>query len=363
MLDLAVVGCGDVAFRTYFAGLAPIADRARVVACYDPTQERAERAAALFPGAAVYRDYPALLGHGGVDAILNFTPAPLHREVSGAALEAGLHVYSEKPLAGTLDDARALTGLAEERGKLLLCAPAVMATRKFRWLKDVIAAGRLGRLTLAVGQLANMGPAGWRAYTGDPRVFYGPGVGPLIDTGVYLLHAITGLFGPAKRVQALGGIAVPRRTILIERFAGETVEVTANDHMLLQLDFGDAAFAQLLSSFAVPGTKARPLEIHGTEGSVSLRGDRFYDANGPFDFLVRDDGPLGVGGWLENVSAPSPSPYASLIACGVPHFVACLEGTETPILTAAHATHVLDIILKAGEAVASGRTLDLETTF
>ena len=86
--------------------------------------------------------------------------------------------------------------------------------------------------------MANMGPAAWRGYTGDPSVFYGPGVGPLLDTGVYALHAVTGLLGPARRVQAFGTVAIPRRPILIPRLQGQEVEVSTNDLVLLHLDFG-----------------------------------------------------------------------------------------------------------------------------
>ena len=364
MIDLGIVGCGDVAFRTYLPGMEPLAGRARVVACFDPVRERALRAAAMFAGARAYSSYRDLLGHEGLDAVVNLTPAPFHRETTAAALEAGLHCFSEKPLAATVEQAQELIELARRRERLLLCAPAVMATERFRWLREVIAAGRVGRLTLATAQMANMGPAGWRQYTGDPAVFYGPEVGPLLDTGVYVLHAITGLMGPARRVQAFGGIAIPRRKVLIDRLAGQTIAVGANDHMLLHLDLGENRFAQVLSSFAVPRSKTAALELHGTEGSVVVPGDGgWYDPNGPVDLFLRDDSLLGVEGWLNGVASPNPGPYNHLIAAGVPHFVACLEGTEEPVLTAEHATHVLEIILQAGRSVEEGRAIELETGF
>ncbi|MDQ3045254.1 MAG: Gfo/Idh/MocA family oxidoreductase, partial [Chloroflexota bacterium] len=213
MIELGFVGCGDVATRTYFPALAPLADRAKVAACFDPRVECADAAAARFPGAIAYTRYEDLLSHAGLDAIVNLTPAPVHREITSQALAAGLHVYTEKPLAATLPDAQSLIEQADQAGLLLLCAPAVMAARRFRWLRELLDAGQFGRLTLATGQMANMGPASWRGYTGDPSVFYQQGVGPVLDTGVYILHAITGLLGPVKRVQAFGGIAIPQRAV------------------------------------------------------------------------------------------------------------------------------------------------------
>ena len=237
-----------------------------------------------------------------------------------------------------------------------------MSTNRMRWIKQIIASGRLGRLTLATAQQANMGPHAWRAYTGDPRVHYTAGVGPMIDTGVYALHAVTGLLGPAKRVQAFGGISIPKRTILVERYLGEEITVGANDHMLIHLDFGNQTYAQVLSSFATPRTKQPALEVHGDLGTISISSNDWYNANGPADFLFRDESVLGVEDW-QTVAPPVASPHGNLIGTGVPHLIGLLEGREEPILTAEHATHVLEIMLAARDASANGATIDLQTTF
>lgn len=361
MVNLGIIGCGHVALHTYLPALVPLVGKAPVVACCDPQRGRAEQAAALFPGARIYTEYGDLLRHEGLDAILNLTPVPFHREITAAALDAGLHIYSEKPLADSVEDARALIAKAKERDRLLLCAPAVMATDRFRWLREVLAAGRIGRPTLATGQIAGMGPAAWRAYIGDPAVFYGPGVGPLIDQGVYILHGITGLLGPARRVQAFGGIAIPKRTMLVGPRAGQTVDMAINDHMLLHLDFGANTFAQILSSYAVARSKAPEMEVHGADGSISITD--WYNAKGRVDIFLRDDTPLGMEGWMPGVAPPSTGGTNSLIATGGTHFVACLADGAEPLLTAEHACHVLEIILKANQSAREGRALDLETRF
>lgn len=366
MINLGIVGCGDVAFRTYLPGLAPLVGRARLVACTDPVPARAERLAADAPGgpARAYPDLDALLAHPGLDAVLNLTPAPFHTAVNTAILEAGHHCFSEKPLAASLDEGRAQIELAGRRERLLLCAPAVMATTRFAWLRSLLASGELGRPTLAVGQMANMGPAAWRDYKGDPAVFYSKEVGPLRDTGVYVLHAITGLLGPARRVQALGGVAIPRRRVLIPGREGEEIAVAAPDTMLLHLDFGGepATFAQLLSSFAVPRSRAYALEIHAEGGSIAISNEVWYPVDAPIDLLRRDERPGATETW-ESASAPRPNPVPNLIQTGPAHLVACLEGAELPVLTAEHALHVLEIILAAETAAASGRPVDLDTTF
>ena len=362
MINLGVLGCGDVAFRTYLPGLPAVAGRATVAACYDPVPERAERFAAearatLGGEATAYTDLAAMLAHPGLAGVLNLSPAPFHKETTTAVLPAGLHCFSEKPIAGALGDARMLASLARGMDKLLLCAPATMATTRFQWLKEQLAAGLIGRPTLATGQMANMGPAGWRDYKGDPAVFYTDAVGPVLDTGVYLLHAVTGLFGPAASVSAVGGVAIPRRTVLIPARYGEEIAVTANDHMLLHLSWNDGGptFAQILSSFATPRTRQPVLEIHGESGSVAIPDiATWYDLDAPVDVLLLDPSRDGGREEWQPMAPPRPSPVRQPIQAGPLHFVDVLEGATEPILTAEHATHVLAIIRAAERSAAEG---------
>jgi predicted dehydrogenase len=360
---LGIIGCGDVALRTYGPGLEPLAGRAAAVAVYDPDLARAERLAddlvALgLPRPAIVPSLDALLTDADVAAVLNLSPAPFHHEINVASLQAGKHVFSEKPLAGTLEDARAAIDLARERGLTLLCAPAVMASNRFRWLKAQLDAGWLGRPTLAVGQMANMGPAAWREYKGDPAVFYGPSVGPALDTGVYILHAITGLLGPAQRVEAFGGVSIPQRNVLIPGREGQVIDVTAPDHLLIHLDLGDNRFAQVLSSFATPRSKAPALEVHGEQGTFSISLENWYEPDTPIDVWQRDERPDGVERWTQ-VTPPNASRIWHQIQAGPEHFVAVLEGAEPPILTAEHATHVLAIILAAARSIEEGCAVDV----
>jgi predicted dehydrogenase len=270
-------------------------------------------------------------------------------------------VYSEKPLAGTLEQADRLIGAAAGAERLLLCAPAVMASPRFRWLRGVLDAGRVGEPTLARGQIANLGPAAWRPYRGDPAPYYREGVGPVVDEGVYLLHAVTGLMGPARRLQAMGAVAIPERVALSGPRPGASIAVTTSDHVLLQLEFDERRMAQLLSSFAVPATKAPTLELHCTRGTVSLSGH--LSAAGPVDVFVADDRQR-VQGWIEAVAVTSGPPAVDdLVAIGALHFVGCLRGEEEPVLTAEHARHALEIALAAERAIETGETLELATSF
>jgi predicted dehydrogenase len=294
--------------------------------------------------------------------VLNVTPPGAHARVTADCLAAGCHVYSEKPLALDVSGGRALIDAARRARRLLLCAPAVMATTRFRWLRRFIDSGRIGRVTVATAQLGNLGPAAWQAYAGNVETYYQVGIGPAIDQGVYLLHALTGLLGPVRRVQSLQATTVPRRAVQCLTSDETTLQVSSPDVVLLQLDFGEGTLAQVMTSFAVPASRVPLMEIHAEHGSVVITEQPPLTDHGPASVFL-SDGEHGLEGWLAPTYPRSAVPASnSLIAAGVTHFVDCLRGVETPLLTAEHALHVLDVIRTAEESAAVGRSLPVRTT-
>ena len=358
------MGCGDVAARHYLPALADMAGDVRVAALMDVRLDAARRASESIlgwsPDAAVFDDLDAMLRAGGLDAVIDLAPAPRHASVNQAILDAGLHLYSEKPIAGTLAEAARLIATAGDRGVVFLCAPGVAATRRVRWLADLVHSGRYGRATLVVAHHADPGPAAWREYTGDPRPFYGSGVGPVIDHGVYRLHAMTTLLGPVARVQAMGGIGVPTRVVRGGPLTGQEIAVTTPDHVLINLEFANGALGQLLASFGTASTRAPWLELHLTKATISF-GGQSHDRHAPVSVYVDDDSPAAREGWRDDVDVPTDD--HDVVETGVRHFVDCLRGTAEPVLTAEHARHVLDVIVKSYASIEDGASHPTETTF
>jgi predicted dehydrogenase len=360
MIRAGIIGCGHVAQFAYVPGIKLLTDQITVVAAFDTIAERAETVAGAFPGAVAYTAMDAFLGHEGMDLVLNLTPAPLHLDITRQAFEAGYDVYTEKPIAATVEQAHELTALAEQKGRRLICCPATSVTARFRWLKKVVDERQLGRAIMIKAQIAGMGPAAWKEYIGDPRVFYQKGVGPLVDTGVYMLHGMTGLLGPARRVQAVGGITIPRRQITIPRFEGESVDVTTPDLFSINLDFGNETYGHLFSSFATPATKTPWFELYAERGTVSVSAAQWYNGNGGND-IFRLDGENP--GWTNDVPTPDPLPTEDILASGILHAIRNLAGEEPLVLSAAHATHVLEIMTAAITSAETGEAVAIETTF
>lgn len=367
MIRCGVIGCGHVARAEYFPGIQALGEeRAKVVALFDTMQERVDDALEQNPGAAGYTTYDEFLAHGdgnGMDLVFNLTPAPFHRDITARALGAGLHVYSEKPIAATVQEAVELAAIADEQGRQLFVAPSTLVTARFRWIKSMLEAGELGEPWFIKAAIAGMGPAAWSSYIGDPRVFYKKGVGPLIDTGVYMLHTITGLLGRATRVHAVGGIVYPERPLQFERYAGQTVTVETPDLVSLNLELENNRYAHLLSSFATPSSKSPYFELYAKRGAISINRREWYDGNGATDIFRSPDPYAGPEvGWSDNVPVPEPSPAAGILESGILHAVECLETGAESVLTAKHATHVLEIMTGALQSIETGEPVTITTT-
>jgi predicted dehydrogenase len=362
VLRVALVGCGDVAMRRYVPAL--VEDRrVEVVACCDPREELAERAAAWCrrssPDTRTFTKSEALFAGCAVDAVFNLTPIPVHGEETAAALEAGAHVFTEKPLAGSLAEADRLIELARSRRRLFMSAPAVPLSPRIRWVRELVASGRLGSPTLATGFVGGLGAAAWREYSGHAAGAYTILGGPLLNMGIYLLHAFVELLGPVRAVEGIGEIAIPSRTIRAGAYAGETVEVSAPDQFLVHLDFGDGVLGDLVASYAVPNSRGPWLELHLTGGSVSVGAETQWDADGPVDVYLDDPGPLAVEGWLDEARGRADDP-GSVVALGPPHFVDVLLGETEPVLRIEQARHVLAVCLHAVESSRDGRVHPVE---
>jgi len=300
-----------------------------------------------------------MLGDQQLDGVFNLTPAPLHGAVNEVILDNGVALFSEKPIAGGLAAADALIALAKERGVLFQAATGSAVTGRIRWLRDLASSGALGKPTLAVAHHADPGPAAWREYTGDPTPFYREGVGPLFDHGVYRLHEMTTVLGPVRLVQAMGSIALPTRRILGGPKAGQSIEVTTQDHVLIQLEFASGALGQLLASFAAHDTLAPWLEIQFERGAVSF-GGKSWEPDAPVS-IVETDADGDPQGWRPATDAPIDE--GGTVEAGAQHFIRCLAGLEASVLTAEHARHVLEVMLLTYDSIADGRVHETTTTY
>src|SRR5690606_8465771 len=173
-----------------------------------------------------------------------------------------------------------------------------------------------------------------------------------------------GLLGPAKRVVAFAGITEPTRVVRGGPFAGKVMEVTADDNNLFMLDFGESTFAVVDGTFNVHAAKSPKIEIFGRKGVVNVNDHGAEDALE----VYRQDALPGVDGWVTSRGWAGLGPrleWTNKLRRGilVDHLVDCVRAKARPVLSAEHARHALEIMVKVTESARSGRALDLTTSF
>ena len=351
-VKLALLGCGDVAQRDYLPEMHRLARRADLVAVCGRTAERVQQVANRYDISARYDDYRTMLAESDVEAVVNLTPIQAHTETTLAALAAGKHVYSEKPVASTLDDARRIRDEADRRGLILVCAPSVLLFPQVRFARELVDSGRIGTVHAALGR-GYGGVPPWSGYPSDPSPFFARGAGPLADMGVYPLHAITGILGPVKRVSAFAAQVRDSFTVEDGPFAGKRVPIEVADNWHLLLDFGDGRLASVTANNVVQDSRAPQMELFGLEGTVSVN---LLDVAAPVETLLPGEG------WTSHAVAHARSGGPDHLL-GVEHLVECLCSGARPIPNIDHAIHVVEIMEAAANSATTGRANNVESTF
>jgi predicted dehydrogenase len=353
-VKLALVGCGVIANATYLPEITAM-PKADLVAVCDIVEERARAAAEQFGVPHVYTDFDRMLDEEAFDLLVNTTHIQAHYETNLKALQSGRHVYSEKTMATTVEEATDLIEEARCRGLRLGAAAATMLDPVHRKVKELLETGAIGKVAFISAHHSHSGAAWFPYWATDPTWFYKPGAGPLLDLGVYGLHTITGLLGPAKRVACLSGIAFPVRYVRGGPYEGKRIDVELDDNTLLMLDFGDATFAMLDSTYCVRAAKdPRRMQIFGEVGTIVTRGEL------PLE-VYRDDTKLDLMGWIEPQLTQA---KRWSLPDGVAHLIDCILDPSLSVITSGeHARHVIEIMNRCYDAAREGRTVGLETTF
>ena len=191
-LNVGVVGCGVIS-GIYFQNVRGYRGLT-LKACADVRPEAAQAQASRHGIEA--RSVDELLASKDIDLIVNLTVPGAHFGVSLAALRAGKHVFSEKPLAVDFEQGRTLVAEAEARGVLLGCAPDTFLGAGGRLARKLVDEGAVGRILSGTAFLMSHGMEHWHP---DPEFFFKPGGGPILDMAPYYLSALINLVGPVSR--------------------------------------------------------------------------------------------------------------------------------------------------------------------
>ena len=263
-LGIGIIGCGNIS-DIYLTNLATRFGKLRLLACADKMPERAAEKAHKFGIEA--RGVGELLSSPDIDLVVNLTIPLVHAEVSEAAIKAGKHVYSEKPLSATRADGARLVRLANEYQVRLGGAPDTFLGAGIQTCRALIQKGAIGTITGGTANMLCPGHEGWHP---DPAFYYKPGGGPVLDMGPYYLTALVELLGPIAGVSAVASSAFTERIVGSGPKKGERVSVEVPTHVAGLLRFGSGPVVGLSMSFDVQASRLPPIELWGTEGSLAV---------------------------------------------------------------------------------------------
>jgi predicted dehydrogenase len=347
-LRVAVIGCGSVSNR-YLPQLLS-SKMIEVVSLCDIKYDRAINQNKEYKvNAQTYPNIEAMLKGVPFDMQVTLTDMQVHGDLNKKALLAGKHVWSEKPMANTYAEGKALLDLARSKKLRLWGAPAVVNSPQFAFMSKTIQEGKLGRIASAHGQYGHTGPT-WSAF------FYEKGGGSMPDLGVYNMATLTGLLGPAKTVMAMLSIVNPERTV--DDKGKIKVEAEDNAHLLLEHDKGIISHVMCGFNYFDPhgheaGTQSlHSIQIFGDKANMRLIGYD-WETNGvvlddswtdPPKLLSTDKGGYE---WQEGARVTGES---------------IVMGTE-PRINVEHALHVLEIIEAARKSQQTGTRIKLKSKF
>lgn len=281
-LTIGIIGCGYIS-SIYMQNI-PKFSHLSLYACADLDVERARSQAEQFgiPKACTVKE---LLDDPEIDIVINLTLPKVHAEVCVQVLEAGKHVYVEKPLAISLEEAQLVLDTAKEKGLFVGSAPDTFLGAGIQTALQLIENGEIG---VPIGASAFMIHRGHEHWHPNPAFYYEKGGGPMFDMGPYYLTALVALLGPIHRLAGSARISYPERTVLSEPNAGSKITVSTATHISGTIDFACGAIGTITTSFdAFGGSSLPPIEIYGSEGTLLVPDPNNFD--GPVRLRKKDE--------------------------------------------------------------------------
>lgn len=269
-VKVGIVGCGNIS-GAYIKGCRAF-EILDVAACADIVPSTAEARAKEY-GIPRVLAVDELLDDPEIDIVVNLTIPQVHASVSLAAIAAGKHVHSEKPLAVTRADGRKILAAAREKGVRVGCAPDTFLGGGLQTCRKLLDDGWIGEPVAAAAFMVGYGPESWHP---NPALFYQRGAGPMFDMGPYYLTALIHLLGPVKRVTSSARTTFPERIVTSKARYGERLKVEVATHVTGIVDFVGGPIGTLTTSFDVWHSNLPHMEIYGTEGTLSVPNPNFF---------------------------------------------------------------------------------------
>jgi predicted dehydrogenase len=346
-VGIGIVGLGNIsgAYLKAAKEFFPVLD---IRALADMNPAAAEAKSAEFGVKAVPLD--DIFTDPSVDIILNLTIPRAHVDVGLRALEAGKHVYSEKPLGIEFAQGKKLVDAGKASGLRVGSAPDTFLGGAHQTCRRIVDEGQLGT---PVGGTAYFMCPGHERWHPNPAFYYDIGGGPMLDMGPYYITDLVNLLGPVARVAGMATTPQSTRTITAKERAGEVIPVHVPTHVSGTLLFANGAAVQVTMSFDVAGHRHVPIELYGTEATLLVPDPNRF--GGEIEILKK-------GGDWTPVATDMPYHDGNFRSIGLADMAHAILSGRPHRASADLALHVLEVMEAFGRASDEGRAIDITTT-
>lgn len=356
-LKIGLVGCGNIA-QTYLNNAQYFKDDFVIVAVADIDAKAADTIATRY--GLVSRPPAELVADPDIEAVLNLTIPAAHIPVALAAIEAGKHVYLEKPIGTNAAEARRMLARAAEKKVLVGAAPDTFLGAGHQTAKRLIESGAIGTIVGGSAAVIDRGMEDWHP---NPASFFTTGGGPVFDMGPYYLSSLVNLLGPAKAVASFASIGLKERVIGTGPKLGEPISIQVPTTVNAVLRFGGDIDIAFTASWDVWSHRRNHIEIYGSEGTIILPDPNWFGGavelsvrGGPFQPVFDESLPFGTA--LRVLG--DGSSVADYRGAGLAEMARAIKTGSAYRAHGAFAMHILSIMEALHKAAAERRVLAIE---
>ncbi len=358
MTNIGIIGCGNIS-NAYLKGAAR-SDLISVKSVADINVEAAAARAATYAVQAASVD--DLLADDDIEIVINLTVPLVHAEVSKSIIAAGKHVYSEKPLAATLQDGRAVIAAADAAGVRVGCAPDTFLGAGHQACRQAIDEGRIGKVVGAAATFLSHGMEHWHP---NPTFFFKPGGGPVLDMAPYYLTALINMIGPVTSVTSITSRGSETRTVSSEGpMTGKSIDVEVPTMVNAVLRFESGANVSLTTSWDVWQSERLPFEIYGSDGTMLVPDPNFFGGAPKVSDGKGDWQSLGIDGFAygtANSKDGKGNDVADHRIIGLLDMAAAIRSDRPHRASGAMALHALEVMEAMTRASEEGRHIAIES--
>jgi predicted dehydrogenase len=365
-MRIAIVGCGFVA--DYYLKTLPNHPELELVGVMDRISDRATKFAAHYDIARVFPTLAELLAEPSIDIVLNLTNPRSHYEVSKACLEAGKHVYSEKPFAMEMGQAEDLVKIAAEKGLSFSSAPCNVLSETAQTVWKALREKQIGEVRLVYAEMDDglvhkMPYQKWLSESGTPWPYKDEfEVGCTLEHAGYYTTWLTAFFGPAKTVTAFSSCLIP------DKQTDVPLDNNAPDFSVACIQFASGVVARLTCSIVAPHD--HELKIIGDDGVLCIDDCWYYGSPVYIKRMIKIRRKVFMSPLKQNyplVKKPkgrfNKGSQQMDFSRGVAEMAAAIRENRPCRLSTQFSLHNNEIVLAIQNALETGAPYQLTTTF